>query len=294
MMTKEPGIILISFVNDSWFFVQSVSALTVPFSFVCHAQSASEVESKLERWTLLYNSADQSDQPRRVYLGTAHNSTQVYPRWHYSERKEALEWKLAIDAVNYRGGELRQPKAGRVRKPLTSIPSTAMSAYCVLTMEVTVNVVGYGGRLTMSWTSVLTDAMVHASVSVYKWYSMWAGNRHPRRTKMTSKPFSLFSTPSTRPASNISPRVFPGVTPASTTSLSKNLEDNHYRWHCFFNDKKFHKYIWLILPTLILSNIRLTAFLQSFSALATGHLVAWCFARRTRCGVRSWLLKTTQ
>jgi len=52
----------------------------------------------------------------------------------------------------------------------------------------------------------------------------------------------LFPAPSP-PPSTISPTVWPGVSPTSTAALQRVLKDNHQKWHIFFNDKGFHKYV---------------------------------------------------
>lgn len=56
-----------------------------------------------------------------------------------------------------------------------------------------------------------------------------------------------FPTPSLAP-SRLSPPRFPGISPRSTEKLKEVLQDNHKRWHIFFNDARFIKYVLLIHP----------------------------------------------
>lgn len=56
----------------------------------------------------------------------------------------------------------------------------------------------------------------------------------------TPTDFELFPAPSS-PDSKYVPS-WTGFNPESTATLTKVLEDNHKRWHIFFNDKGFHKY----------------------------------------------------
>lgn len=50
----------------------------------------------------------------------------------------------------------------------------------------------------------------------------------------------LFQTPQP-PLSSTCPQRWPGIDAESTKMLLKVLEDNHSRWHIFFNYKGFHK-----------------------------------------------------
>jgi hypothetical protein len=50
----------------------------------------------------------------------------------------------------------------------------------------------------------------------------------------------LFQTPQ-QPLSSICPQRWPGIDAESTKILLRLLEDNHSRWHIFFNYKGFHK-----------------------------------------------------
>ncbi|KAG1857841.1 hypothetical protein F4604DRAFT_1193156 [Suillus subluteus] len=50
----------------------------------------------------------------------------------------------------------------------------------------------------------------------------------------------LFQTPQP-PLAPICPQRWPGIDAESTKMLLKVLEDNHSRWHIFFNYKGFHK-----------------------------------------------------
>ncbi|HEV7737446.1 MAG TPA: hypothetical protein VGO47_08775 [Chlamydiales bacterium] len=52
----------------------------------------------------------------------------------------------------------------------------------------------------------------------------------------------LFPPPLARPASVLSPAPPPGITAESTAELVRLLKENHVQFHCFFNDKGFHKY----------------------------------------------------
>lgn len=40
---------------------------------------------------------------------------------------------------------------------------------------------------------------------------------------------------------------YPGTNAASTVALRKILKDNHAKWHVFFNEKRFHKYVCISL-----------------------------------------------
>lgn len=55
----------------------------------------------------------------------------------------------------------------------------------------------------------------------------------------------FFPPPSHRggPANALAPRTWPGVSPASTAALQAILTDNHKKWHVFFNERGFHKYV---------------------------------------------------
>ncbi|KAG6807448.1 hypothetical protein H0H92_007516 [Tricholoma furcatifolium] len=46
----------------------------------------------------------------------------------------------------------------------------------------------------------------------------------------------LFPLPSSPPTSPLLPRRWPGISPESTTALREVLQDNHVKWHIFFND----------------------------------------------------------
>ncbi|KAG2121596.1 hypothetical protein DEU56DRAFT_984296 [Suillus clintonianus] len=50
----------------------------------------------------------------------------------------------------------------------------------------------------------------------------------------------LFQTPQS-PLASICPQRWPGIDTESTNMLLKVLEDNHSRWHIFFNYRRFHK-----------------------------------------------------
>jgi hypothetical protein len=45
------------------------------------------------------------------------------------------------------------------------------------------------------------------------------------------------------PPSQQSPRTLPGITVQSTNALRVALKENNDRFHIFFNDKRFHKYV---------------------------------------------------
>ena len=58
----------------------------------------------------------------------------------------------------------------------------------------------------------------------------------------------LFPPPSHSPRSSsqnnpLIPRTWPGVSPSSTTTLQSILSDNNKRWHVFFNNLQFHKWV---------------------------------------------------
>ena len=53
---------------------------------------------------------------------------------------------------------------------------------------------------------------------------------------------ALFPAP-TLPPSVLSPQRFPGASTDSLAALQYVLKDNHKRWHIFYNDLKFHKYV---------------------------------------------------
>ena len=61
-------------------------------------------------------------------------------------------------------------------------------------------------------------------------------------SSMASDSSSLFPTPGL-PPSVLSPTRFPGVSPESSTALQTVLKDNHVKWHIFFNEQRFHKYV---------------------------------------------------
>ncbi|KAL0959085.1 hypothetical protein HGRIS_014383 [Hohenbuehelia grisea] len=52
----------------------------------------------------------------------------------------------------------------------------------------------------------------------------------------------LFPIPSL-PPSTISPARLPGISPESTTALQQVLQDNHEKWHIFYNEKGFLNHI---------------------------------------------------
>jgi hypothetical protein len=45
------------------------------------------------------------------------------------------------------------------------------------------------------------------------------------------------------PASALGPERWPGISAASTQALVDTVKDDFKRWHVFFNDKHFHKYV---------------------------------------------------
>jgi hypothetical protein len=51
---------------------------------------------------------------------------------------------------------------------------------------------------------------------------------------------ALFPAPQP-PPSALAPERWPGISPESTDALLRTLRANHEQWHCFFNDKGFHK-----------------------------------------------------
>ncbi|KAG0704109.1 hypothetical protein DFH29DRAFT_802401 [Suillus ampliporus] len=52
----------------------------------------------------------------------------------------------------------------------------------------------------------------------------------------------LFQTPQP-PLASICPQRWPGINAESTKMLLKALEDNHTRWHIFFNYRRFHNHV---------------------------------------------------
>jgi hypothetical protein len=59
---------------------------------------------------------------------------------------------------------------------------------------------------------------------------------------MSTSTDDLFPVPSS-PPSTLIPIHWPGISPESTAALREVLKDNHERWHAFFNDHGFHKYV---------------------------------------------------
>lgn len=53
---------------------------------------------------------------------------------------------------------------------------------------------------------------------------------------------TLFPLPSL-PPSALSPIPGPGVTRESAEALVRLLKENHTRFHCYFNDKGYHKWV---------------------------------------------------
>jgi len=47
------------------------------------------------------------------------------------------------------------------------------------------------------------------------------------------------------------PRPLPGITPASTATLREVLQANNRQFHCFFNDKGFHKYVHMCISVIL-------------------------------------------
>lgn len=56
----------------------------------------------------------------------------------------------------------------------------------------------------------------------------------------------LFPTPAAPPNLAATARL-PGITPQTVEALKRVLKDNHERWHIFFNDRRFHKYVFVPL-----------------------------------------------
>lgn len=79
----------------------------------------------------------------------------------------------------------------------------------------------------------------------------------------------LFPVPSL-PPSRLSPGRSPGVSAESTKTLQNVLKDNHIKWHIFFNDLQFHKYVrtrcvdWIMIKLTVL-----------FSHAAHRAIAAW-------------------
>ncbi|KAJ3871078.1 hypothetical protein F5051DRAFT_423659 [Lentinula edodes] len=55
--------------------------------------------------------------------------------------------------------------------------------------------------------------------------------------------FDLFPTPSSALPHALSPTWWPGSTPDSTAILRQLLQENHEKWHIFFNNIGFHNHI---------------------------------------------------
>ena len=58
---------------------------------------------------------------------------------------------------------------------------------------------------------------------------------------------ALFPTPPSSPPVSFAPTRNPGWDHRSTETVLELLKDNHKKWHIFFNDLKFHKYVLLPL-----------------------------------------------
>lgn len=56
---------------------------------------------------------------------------------------------------------------------------------------------------------------------------------------------SLFPTPAA-PPDLAAPARWSGITPKTVEVLKRVLKDNHERWHIFFNDRGFHKYVYIL------------------------------------------------
>jgi len=65
---------------------------------------------------------------------------------------------------------------------------------------------------------------------------------------------SLFPTPSTPPSLS-APARWSGITPQTVEVLRKVLKDNHERWHIFFNDRGFHKYVYAFILSNLADNL---------------------------------------
>ena len=59
--------------------------------------------------------------------------------------------------------------------------------------------------------------------------------------KKDSELDTLFPFPSPPPA--FAPQRLPGISQETNAALVNALKENHTRWHIFFNDKGFHKYV---------------------------------------------------
>lgn len=64
----------------------------------------------------------------------------------------------------------------------------------------------------------------------------------PARAALTALSQRLFPAPSVF-RSKLSPSLWAGVTPDSTKTLQRVLQDNHNKWHVYFNEEGFHKYV---------------------------------------------------
>jgi hypothetical protein len=57
---------------------------------------------------------------------------------------------------------------------------------------------------------------------------------------------ALFPTPSL-PPTVLCPQRYPGCSPASVEALRRVLKDNHIKYHIYFNDKGFHKCVFILV-----------------------------------------------
>lgn len=74
----------------------------------------------------------------------------------------------------------------------------------------------------------------------------------------------LFPVPSS-PQSTLIPIYWPGINLESTATLREILKDNHERWHCFWNNMGFHKYVPVLHLLICWRELRVLRFLSHIS-----------------------------
>ncbi|KAJ3812831.1 hypothetical protein F5876DRAFT_36511 [Lentinula aff. lateritia] len=65
--------------------------------------------------------------------------------------------------------------------------------------------------------------------------------------------FDLFPTPSPALPHALSPTRWPGSTPESTAILRQLLQENHEKWHIFFNNIGFHKQVFVFMFAILIT-----------------------------------------
>lgn len=70
----------------------------------------------------------------------------------------------------------------------------------------------------------------------------------PAQAYNKNEGIELFPVPVPLQSTNLPvPRPLPGITPASTAALREVLHANNRQFHCFFNDKGFHKCVYMFI-----------------------------------------------